>query len=142
MTKTGEYIRIGMVSSRNKEARQIHQRKCYKRRVQDSDLSCPYAIVYDTRLDELQAHGPQLPPLNNIVLSLISSYMVSERRDAHYNNKKTEPAREKCSHSQQDPPINPRRHPRNRNTTKRLYISTRIKKNFHNTPPALAPLVA
>jgi hypothetical protein len=56
--------------------------------VQDSDLSCPYAIVYDTRLDELQAHGPQLPPLNNIVLSLISSYMVSERRDAHYNNKK------------------------------------------------------
>jgi hypothetical protein len=88
MTKTGEYIRIGMVSSRNKEARQIHQRKCYKRRVQDSDLSCPYAIVYDTRLDELQAHGPQLPPLNIIVLSLISSYMVSERRDAHYNNKK------------------------------------------------------
>jgi hypothetical protein len=132
-----------MVSSRNKEALQIHQRKCYKRRVQDSDLSCPYAIMYDTRLDELQADGPQLPPQNVIVLSLISSYMVSERRDAHYNNNKKQNRREENAHT-----VNRIRQQiladihRIKKTTKRLYISTRIKTNSHNTPPALAPLVA
>jgi hypothetical protein len=141
MTKTGEYIRIGMISSRNKEARQIHQRKCYKRCVRDSDLSCPYAIVYDTRSDELQADGPQLPPQNVIVLSLISSYMVSERRDAHYNNKKNRTGERKMLTRATGSAHNPRRHSQNRNTTKRLYISTRIKTNSHNTPPALAPLV-